>query len=209
MKVYTCYTESHIQLHEMLKSSLEKTNPDLELVSDLLPQECVTGNFMESGWNLTMNKKMDQIINSIDTGEIFIHSDADVYFFKPVKDKLLEELGDFDIAFQDDSFSGLCCGFFIARPSHNLKNLWTDVKYNIDRYGNDQNALNMVIKNHPIKYKMLSRTFFTYGHVGRGIWNNDHFEVDPNIHVAHANWTVGVQNKINLINFMREKIENL
>ena len=81
------------------------------------------------------------------------------------------------------------------------------MKKNIDVYGNDQNALNMVIRRHPIKFKMLSRKFFTFGHIGAGAWNNHLFEFDRGINVAHANWTVGVQNKINLLNYMRNKME--
>ena len=206
MNIYTCYTDSHNELFQMMEESLKKTNPDLNLISKKLEQECKSGDFMKEGWNKTMEKKMDLILESINQDPVFIHSDADVYFFRDVKEKLEQELGDFDIVFQDDSISGLCCGFFIARSSPRLYDLWTDVKRNIYNFGNDQNALNMLIRRHPIKYKMLPRTFFTFGHVGAGAWNNHEFEFDRELYVAHANWTVGVQNKINLLNYMRRKM---
>jgi len=207
MNLYTCYTDSHTELFEMMKSSLEKTNPDINLKVVKFSQDCETGDFMKAGWNKTMEKKMDLILDSLNQDEVFIHCDADVYFFKPIKERLIEELGDFDIAFQDDSISGLCCGFFIAKSSPKMVALWEDVKRNIVTFGNDQNALNMIIRRHPIKFKMLSRSFFTFGHIGAGAWNNHEFEFDRGIHVAHANWTIGVQNKINLLNYMREKMD--
>ncbi len=206
MNLYTCYTDSHTELFNMMQSSLERTNPNINLIAEKFSQDCETGDFMKPGWNKTMEKKIDLILHSIKQDDVFIHSDADVYFFKPIEEKLLEELGDFDIAFQDDSISGLCCGFFVARSSSRLYSLWEDVKNHIDVYGNDQNALNMLIRRHPIKFKMLPRTFFTFGHVGAGAWNNHEFEFDRQLFVAHANWTVGVQNKINLLNYMRKKM---
>lgn len=209
MNIYSCYTDSHFELFQMMKESLEKTNPDLNLISEKFPQDCETGNFGEKGWSDTMHRKTGQILSAIKNEDVFIYTDADVYFLKPFKDKILEELGDYDIALQDDSISGLCTGFWIAKSSDRIYNLWLDAKNNIERFGNEQNALTSLIHRHPIRWKMLSRsTVFTYGHLGLGIWNNNSFEFDRNIAVAHANWTVGIENKTNLIKYIRNKIEN-
>jgi len=64
--------------------------------------------------------------------------------------------------------------------------------------------LNSIINNYPIKYKRLSHKFFSYGQLDRGVWNSEDFNFPDNIILLHANWTIGVDNKIKLI----EKLKN-
>lgn len=209
MKVYTFYSESHSVLYELFSKSILETNPGLEIETDTLPQEG-SGSFMEEGWEKTMNKKVDQIIRACEIGEIFIHSDCDVFFFRNIEKEILDELGNFDIAFQDDGIVGMCMGFFICKPSPIVTELFKEVKSILPRFqGHDQNALNSIISKYPIKYKRLSRLFFNYGQFGKGVWNGESFSVDPNILILHANWTIGVENKVKLIDHVSSKILEL
>ena len=49
MNIYTCYTDSHNELFQMMEESLKKTNPGLNLISKKLEQECKSGDFMKEG----------------------------------------------------------------------------------------------------------------------------------------------------------------
>jgi hypothetical protein len=206
MKIYTFYSESHMDLYKIFMESVSKTNPNLEIETDTVPQEG-SGIFMEEGWERTMTKKMDQIIRASKSEEIFIHSDSDVIFFKNIESEILEELGDYDLAFQDDGDAGLCMGFFVCKPSPQITKLFEAVRSSISSFnGHDQNALNHLINSHPIRYKKLSSAFFSYGQLRRGVWGGEEFQVDPKIRVLHANWVIGIDKKIDIIKYVSSNI---
>jgi hypothetical protein len=208
MKIYTFYSDSHKYLYDVFIESLENTNPGIDIVTDILEQKG-SGSFMENGWESTMNKKLDQIIRACEIGEIFIHSDSDVIFLKNIEEEILSELGDSDIVFQDDGEVGLCMGFFICNPNPTIISLFKKVKEILPEFqGHDQNAINSIIKNYGVNYKKLSHRFFNYGQTRHKIWNGEYFEVPKNILVCHANWTIGIENKLKLISLVKRQINN-
>lgn len=224
MDIYTFYSESHHQLYEKLEKSIGRLNSSINLIAEKLDQECSTGEYMSDGWGKTMKKKVEIILKAIDNGKIFIHSDSDVIYLDEFEDKILEELGDYDIAFQSDYVKGreiwYCMGFFICKPSERVRDLFTEVYANIDKFsGNDQLSLNNILStyqnpNDPgkgfkdIKYKLLSDKFFTYGQTGgEPIWNGHDFELPEGVLVFHANWTVGVSKKLLLMDYVLEKLK--
>jgi hypothetical protein len=219
MKIYTFYSDSHFSLYERLKNSVEKNSPSLEIVTTKINQDCSTGEYMSTGWGESMKNKLSVILSAIDNGEIFIHADSDIVFLKESKNILLEELGDNDIAFQNDGGTGgvwYCMGFFICKPTKRIKDLFTHVISQIDSFeGNDQLALNNAISDYKnnspglgwndIKYKHLSNRFFTYGLTrphNNLPWTGQTFQVPQNIVAFHANWTKGIQNKHKLIDYI-------
>ncbi len=220
MDIYTFYTDSHVEIFNKLKKSISNFK-NINLIVEKFPQEC-SGEFMKQGWGSTMKKKTKLILDAIDKGDIFIHSDCDILYFQDPTDKILEELGDYDLAFQSDDISNnwYCMGFFICRPSSRVKDLFTKVYQNIDRFnGNDQNSLNNIISNlqndkpgagfEDLKYKLLSNKFFTFGLTNPGTtWDGQDFELPNDIVTFHANWTLGVERKINLMNLVIEKINS-
>jgi hypothetical protein len=202
MKIYTFYSDSHKNLYDIFIKSLEETNPDLDLHTDLYDQSG-SGIFMEDGWENMMSNKLDQIISACQKNKIFIHSDCDVYFLKNIKNRILEELGDFDIAFQNDGPGGLCMGFFICKPNDRIIEMFRKVKEILPFFnGHDQNALNSIIDKSGVTYKNLSPLFFNYGQKYRKIWEGEEFEIDPDILVLHANWTIGIENKMKIIEYV-------
>jgi|APGre2960657404_1045060.scaffolds.fasta_scaffold06206_5 hypothetical protein len=209
MKILTFYSESHKDLYDLFMESISRTNPDITVHSDLIEQTG-SGNFMENGWEKSMSKKLDQIIEACEQGEIFIHSDSDVYFFDKIRDSLIQELDDFDIAFQDDGHVGLCMGFFVCRPNQKVIKLFKSVKEILSNFnGHDQNALNSLIETSGVKYKRLSNLFFNYGQKYGKVWDGEDFDIDPGILLLHANWVIGVKNKIDLISHVAQKIKRI
>lgn len=203
MKIYTYYTSSHKPFFD---NYFSKTVQDLEIVSVYGDQECPTGSYYKDGWKDTTMKKVDVFIKacSENLGDVFVYSDVDIQFFGPLKQVLLDELGDFDIAIQNDHLGGMCSGFFVCRANENTLKMFQSMKDNESKYLEDQHALNMNL--HFVKFKPLSDRFWTFG-INKTQWKNQNFDIPEGILMHHANWTEGIQNKTTLLNFVRQKYE--
>ena len=223
MRLYTFYSDSHVSLYTRFLSSITQSNPNVEIVVDKIAQDCATGEYMKTGWGDAMKNKVSQIIRAIDEGEVFVHSDCDIVYLKDIKAPLLEELGDHDIAFQNDGGTGgtwYCMGLFVCRPTESVRRLFTHVLENIDNFeGNDQLALNNAISDYKnrepgknwkdVKYKLLSNKFYTYGltrPADNMPWDGHQFHVSSDIITFHANWTKGINNKHKLLDYVSSKV---
>jgi hypothetical protein len=201
MKVYTYFTPSHkIFFDEFFSPSVE----DLEIVQIMGDQDCKTGFYYTEGWKQTTMKKVDVFIKACEDnqGSVFVFSDVDIQFFGPIKQTLLEELGDYDIALQNDYLGGMCSGFFVCRGNERTLNMFKKMKENESQYLEDQHALNLNL--HLVKFKPLSEKFWTFG-MFKTQWKNQNFNIPDNLLMHHANWTEGIENKTNLLKFVRQK----
>lgn len=207
MKIYTIHSDSHNKLYQdFFLPTLPK---DLELNTSLIPQECNTANFKEKGWSQTCYRKTDLFLQACDENpnDIFIFSDVDIQFFSPnIVDILLEELQDYDIACQyDTGYLPYCSGFFISRVNNRTIDLFSTIN---KRYiEEDQTSLNIYINK--CKAKFLSNRFYTIAQSTRTVWTGQDFNIPNNILMHHANWVIGIQNKISLLKLVREKYEFL
>ena len=201
MRVYTYYTESHKILFE---NYFKKTIVDLEIYATFGEQECKTGSYYKDGWKKTTMKKVDVFIKAVEENmnDIFVFSDVDIQFFGPIKDQLLIELEDYDIAIQNDYNGGLCSGFFICRGNERTLKMFQNMKNNHDKYLEDQHALNMNLNF--CKFKVLSPRFWTFGAYGTQ-WKGQNFDIPDNLLMHHSNWTEGIDNKIKLLEVVKYK----
>lgn len=201
MKIYTYYTESHKPFYD---NYFSKTIEDLEVVGISGDQECPTGSYYQDGWKKTTMKKVDVFIQACveNQGKTFVYSDVDIQFFGPLKQTLIYELSDFDIAIQNDYLGGMCSGFFVCKGNERTLKMFQSMKDNESSYLEDQHALNMNL--HHVKFKPLSSRFWTFG-MYQTQWKNQNFDIPEDILMHHANWTEGIQNKTNLLNFVRQK----
>lgn len=208
MKIYTFYTDSHDIL--LNKYFLPTVPDEFEVIVEKFPQDCESGNFMQSGWFDTMTKKVNYVLKSIEEcwGGEFIHADCDVQFFKPFKKDILSQLDDCDVAAQQDEKNELCCGFFICKANKRTKNLFEEVKRLMSNKTNDQVVLNS-IKNNYVKSKTLDHRYFSVVQYLQKeyipLWTPEiKIDIfDKNIIMHHANWTIGVENKIKLLDTVR------
>jgi hypothetical protein len=222
MDLYTFYTPSHYPLYEKLEKSISRLNSSINLIVEIFDQECSSGEYMTEGWSKTMKKKVDLILKAIDKGDVFIHSDCDIIFLQDPGGEILKELGSYDLAFQSDYITGreiwYCMGFFICRPSPKVRELFLKVYENIDHFdGNDQLSLNNILSTYKnpnppgfgdVKYKLLSERFYTYGQSGDDIrWEGQSFNLPSDLITFHANWTVGVDRKVLLIDYVLKEKE--
>jgi hypothetical protein len=184
----------------------------VDLIIRFMPQEC-QGYFECVDWNKTMHRKIDYIIQYLEEmseADIMIHADVDIKFYKPFKQDIEALLGDYDIAFQNDG-NCLCMGFFAARKSQRLIDLMRSVKNNIAKYGNDQYAMNALIAASGLKFGVLPPRYYSFGALNSCTnWNVtiQSFNVPKDIILHHANWTVGVDNKIALIRKTEELLKS-
>ena len=88
----------------MFNDYLKKYNTDLELIDidRKYEQVCPTGEFRTSGWHQTTTYKLEYIIKIIkeNYNNIIVFADPDIQFFGNIKEQLLIELGEYDIAFR-------------------------------------------------------------------------------------------------------------
>jgi hypothetical protein len=224
MKLYTFYTDSHSILFEnFFKPSLSIID-NIDLVYKKEPQKCTTASYMDSGWLDTMRSKVQLHIEASRQFDdhFFIYSDCDIIFLDSnLVDVLLAELGDNDIAFQDDvqpygNRSTCCAGFFISKTNKSTLSIWENVLDRLNKLPqntnqNDQTLLNFILNNtgSNIKYKLLSNRFFTLAQYRKELWDKNtncfNFDIPSDIITYHANWTHGVSNKIELLNIVKSK----
>jgi len=203
MKLYTIYTPSHKYFFD---NYFNKTLPDeFELISAEMPQECESGHFYKEGWNKTCYRKVELFLKACEEnmGGIFLYSDVDIQFFGKIKELLIKELGRFDIACQNDAEAYYNSGFFICKANKRTLKMFKTMKENYDT--EDQKTLNLHI--HMCKSKFLSNKFFTIAHLINNVWSGQDFKIPYEILVHHANWTEGIENKIKLLDLVREKIK--
>ena len=203
MKIFSCYTKTHqrfLDLH--FKPSIPK---GMKLVLKRLPQVTATGNYAEEGAAKTFAAKVELVIEACRTErEPFVYSDCDVRFYGPVEQDLLAQLGANDIAFQDDGEGGACAGFFIVKPSPTMHQFFRDVLVRARGVRSDQDAMNEILDHSGIKWTMLSRRYYSVGQEGHH-WKPG-MPVHPprDILAHHANWTVGVENKLALLRLVQK-----
>jgi len=204
MNIYSLYTPSHKILYEnyFLKTLSKDFTPH---ILEYQQQDCPTASYYSTGWGKITAKKIEIFIQACleNFNDYFFYCDVDVQFFDiNLKDILLTEIGDNDIACQDDIHS-YNSGVFICKANSKTLSMFEKMKINFQ--GCDQKTLNRFLRM--CKHKKLSRRFFTTGFVA-GLSTNKKITIPSNIVLHHANWIVGVENKIKTLDMIRNLYDN-
>ena len=136
------------------------------------------------------------------------------YFKKSLRELYTKDEIAIRSACHKQTTSSLCAGFFIAKGNDNIFNLFTKIYKTFRQLVNDQVALNRWKGD--VNYKLLDKAkYYTIGNFydnpdGTHVWDNSTNIIPPSsIKMHHANYVVGVKNKINLINMLRENYEKV
>lgn len=162
-------------------------------------------DFGTANYNLTTKRMMEicwKTMKEMKDGELFMYTDSDMIFRVPFSDFTC---GDDDIRFQEDKGTyNLCLGFFVARVSPKIVKLFENIYNATNETTNCQIAINQFMGG--IKYSFFPRNDVVgYGLISNDkIWNGEDFEIPP-CKVFHANYTIGLENKLKL---MHKAIEN-
>ena len=208
MKIYTMVSKSHQYLSdEYFAKSVKEFEPDAEIIFEEQKQICKSGEYYSDGWKESMRQKVEIYEKAISLNEeYFIWSDVDIEFYKPFIETCIEELGEYDIAFQEGVGGEYCAGFFISKINDRTKKFFQLLKEKYDLYSCDQEAINRNIKH--VKAKFLSHIFLNISFQHRH-WNGQPFKIENELIMFHANYTVGLQNKIKLLNMAKKYNEKI
>jgi hypothetical protein len=230
MKFLTFYSDSHISLYEIFLESFNKfLSEKYTLLTKKIEQRSQNGDYHSPGFDLTMVDKLDWIIENIDLEDTnpLIFSDCDIQFFGDLK----FDLRDNDILFSHDFYENFnyswypdgktgyspypnyCAGFFICKQNAKVLNFFKDVRSNLlnnlDGFLHDQIVINKLIgEGYDISHnKLNSDHYWTVGFSTNGkVWNGQNFNVPKSVIVHHANFTIGIENKLRLIKLVKEKL---
>ncbi len=224
VKVYALYTPSHrVFLRDWFLPSITQ-HDDFTLIIRYAGQDCDSGEFMMEGWNATMLKKVKLVIEGIreNPDEVFIHSDVDIQFFAPFKDLILSLMKDKDMLFQKDhdetGSKSICAGFFACRGTPSTLKLWariySDLKAISDSQSkeNDQTLLRKYLGSNEFKisWGLLPDSFFGGGTFTNTRWKPGVVVPIPDRPIMHhANWTIGIPNKIGQLQHVKESVDRL
>jgi hypothetical protein len=212
MKIYTFYTPSHkFFLDDWFMKTISDEDKDKVHIENF-EQECSTGNFMESGWNKTMLKKVNYIRECLIHDDMFFHMDSDIQFFRPFHDdyvRVMEE-EDLDILAQHDGNNTVCCGCMLIKPTNKTREVFDQV-YELTesgKAGNDQLALNHLLPSSGLRVGLLGVDCYSiWMNNGLRLWQPEHgIENIPNdIRIHHGNYVLGIDNKVKLMQAVRDK----
>jgi hypothetical protein len=221
--MYALYTPSHtVLVKQFFLPSLHDPNIELFL-KKIEIQSCVSANFMDIGWTKTTIKKIELILEAIEThwGNIFILSDVDIQFFGPIAGTLFDLMKGYDFLIQKDNPKGtLCSGFFVCRANQKTKQLFSDVLQLMKSHPeiSDQRALNRCLSRNQkkqnkyrIKWDYLPTELFFGGGTFTGVyWNGKNTLPIPRSPLMHhANWVKGIKGKLKQLQHVRDKIQKI
>lgn len=215
-KLITFYSESHKDIYDIFYNSCNKYLKNFDLKYKIIDQVSPTGEYESLGFDLAMLEKVKWIIENIDINDnnYMIFSDCDVQFFQDIN----EDLDLYDIMFQED-LGSYCAGFFICKQNQIVLDFFNYVYetlvLNMNGIIHDQTIINHILHNNAfpiIKVGLLNRNkYWTIANVNSGQrWNDgDEISYVPNdVIMHHANFTVGVKNKIELLKQVKIKYEH-
>jgi hypothetical protein len=232
IKAYTLFTESH---KKFLTDYFIPTFPfrnEIELTILNRPQHCKSAMFETEGWKDTMRDKATCFLEKIsecNENEIFMFIDPDIQFFKDFYDDIIKYINGYEIVFQNDVIGGVNTGFFAVRNNKQTRAFFKTIIGNLDseHFTQEQELANYLLQNQnkfpsiAVKWRFLPAEYWTYGWIAatmdpqtntlRGSWKPgaSDFEIPKNIAIHHANWTGGVENKIKLLDIVRNKHKHL
>jgi hypothetical protein len=224
MKLYSLYTSSHERLFNewFLPTIGDEYDKKIEYVS-----ASTGGAYLTEEWTRGVIAKSELIIAAIKEcwGDIFLYSDCDITFYGCTKNELLKSIENKDIVCQQDDPSGqLCTGFFVARGNNATLDLWQRIRNALETERRDQLLFNRYIRRrHDISWGYLSRSFFGAG-MGMpyggsklllcklGICKPQlwvpgvKLYLPDNVVIHHANWTIGIENKLSQLGYVKRLI---
>ena len=175
-------------------------------------QPCPSGSYGKAGWKKTQYKKVSYWKEAIDNniGDTIICSDVDIQFLKKTKPFLIKKIKKFDILFQSNNTKNeICSGFFIckcsARVSKFMDIVLNKLKESINIPGaGEQHIMQLLLKDKSLcnlNYGTLPRNrFWSPGFKYKNLKTLD---ICSKIMVHHANWTEGVELKLDQLNHVK------
>lgn len=215
MKLYTFYTETHKSLYDnFFIPSWEENNlsSNFELITLSGQQFSETGNFNSQGTLDTWDERLSMFLDIIEDnyGDFFIYSDCDVQFFGNFYDDITSRINENTDMLAQSDMGTICAGFMVVQANKIMKKFFEKIKKELRNFSNDQMCIN--------HYKMMMRSkllpedlYFTIANSNGGtVWTpqQNNLMLPENMLVHHGNYTIGIENKTKLMEFVKQKMKS-
>ena len=218
MKLYTYTTFSQ---KEILEKYFLPSAAEFDVIVKMEENDKIFNFYHEEFTELMKNRsRFYYEMVSENAGQQIILCDCDILFCKPALKLIQETLADHDLIASCDfsRISGIeLCGGFIAINCHNniielFKKIIDDPDGVFKYPQRDQRALNHYIQSIPIKHKMFERNiFWNLGFSNREnpVWGGEPenlkgINVPSEIIIFHANFCIGIEKKLYLLEKVKE-----
>ena len=199
MRIFTIASPSHRGLlKDYFIPSVKKVG-EYELTVMEIPQYG-DSSFGSQGFNRACLDKLyllERLAKLPD--EYVLYADCDIVFLQLTEVDLRFRIGAKDALFQSDA-GMLCAGFIFMRPSKRLSDFFRhcilDYRHGME---NDQDVINR--NRRMMNFGLLPAEYYNIAFANHGkVHNTGDIAVIPaGIRMFHANWTVGIDNKIELL----------
>jgi hypothetical protein len=205
IKVITFLSDSHKILFDKYFLPTLPDNADLDVHH--IPQVCESGEYHGDKWIDAMLMKQDIIIKALEShiGDVIVYCDADIAFTSPTAiSQMVAELGPLDLVCQDDGDgNNYCAGCMCMRSSQLLVDFFRSVRSLAVQYPGDQVPMNACLRDPDcprISYGFLSHKFWNVCQIYHGRqYIEGPVEIPDQTFLVHANWTVGIANKMTIL----------
>lgn len=212
VSIFTICTAEHASLSEQLKEdAYTNSNVDLEIIECHLP----SGDFMTSEFYDIQRFKIETLLDRLKS-DLYTHTiylDSDIVIMGDFVSAMISNVNDYDICFQRDRDS-YCAGMFICKNNQKTISFFEGIldqcKNLKDQYlltAADQTIINDTLRNGDcnLSVAFLDDRFTTYGNINieKQFWDGDEFNLSPDVIAFHANFTIGLVNKINLMKYVK------
>lgn len=160
-------------------------------------------DFGSANFNALCNNRAQYLHDYLSTGYDCWILDADLIFLEPLDQITIPD--DADIFAQHDPGSGICMGLAFFRSTlHTIR--FAELLALNTRHDkcNDQIIANAIYSKMQDPPKLVyCETAMSYGLIAGDIWNGEDFYLPRSTQVFHANYTVGLENKTKLLEYVK------
>lgn len=212
LRLVTYYTPSHADMCR--RFVLSRAWGFEERRSTEYPQTCPTGSFKSTGWNACMLDKLDCLMRLPTDAKPTVYVDADVALLPGFYEwcgATLARMPNDAVAFSDDVVQW-CAGVMLFRTTPVVQRFWQLLADLSPIWGlPDQEVLHQ-LRMHceqtggrlPIEPQVLNRDVVcNWATVSAPVvpapWTGQPFTVPKTCLAWHANWTVGIDNKLAML----------
>lgn len=212
LRLVTYYTPSHADMCRRFVTS--RAWGFDQVIAVERDQTCPTGDFKSDGWNACMMDKLGTLLDVPADGQPTLYVDSDVCLFPTLVEWCrwrANHLADDEVAFSDDVIQW-CAGIMLFRSTKRVKAFWQttadlaaawslpdqDVMHELRRQTVDRKGM------YPVRADVLpSNVFCNWATVCHPTipapWDGEPFTVPATCLAWHANWTIGVERKVDML----------
>jgi len=218
LKAFTICTAEHYDMAAALKKGISKHS---QIEIDVVNCPMMSGDFMSPEFYDVQTFKIETLLKFLNEYETVVYFDSDIVIFGDVIKSMASHLDHYDLAFQKDR-DCVCAGMFICKRNDAVMNFFNTVLNRLicdkNQYvfsAADQTIINEMLKadSSEIKVGMLNENqFTTFGNINvdKQLWEEgDVFTLNEEVLAFHANFTIGINNKIKLMEYVKSLKEEI